>query len=279
MFPPAVAVAPLRMAESHNDRQLPLRSVSRSVSAWPLDGTYPYVRLALAFFALTTGPVRLTILEGMTSSSRARIVAFVFTALAAGCAAAIAAAAAAAPPTLKASPKVVAFGKNLVLSGTAGRANARVHLLSQPCGFTAPAETQQTTTKAKGAFRFTFQPAITTVFRVTWANDTSRRVRVVVRPLVQIRRLKAGLYAVDVSAGAGSFFKGKKILVQRKVGKKWVTAGKAVLKQNSSETAITAVSSASVRARAPRQAQVRAFLSAAAAAPCYGASASSVVRS
>ncbi len=238
------------------------------------------MRLVLAFFALTTGPLRLTILEGMTSS-RARILAFLSTAIAVGCAAAIAAAAAAAPPTLKVSPRVVAFGKNLVLTGTAARAHKgdTVHLLSQPCGFTAPAETQQAKTTAKGAFRFSFQPAITTVFRVTWANNTSRRVRVVVRPLVQLRRVASGRFSVDVSAGAGSFFTGKKILVQRAVGRKWVTAGKAVLKKNSSNTTITAVSSASVTARVPGRSRVRAFLSAAAAAPCYGGSASSVVRS
>jgi hypothetical protein len=211
---------------------------------------------------------------------RSRVFSLLLVAVAGGCAAAIAAGAALAPPTLKASPRVVAFGSNLLLTGTvpSARKGERVHLLSQPCGFTAPAETQQAKTTAKGAFRFKFQPAISTIFRVTWVNVTSRQVRVVVRPLVQLKPVAARQYSVDVSAGAGSFFKNKKIVLQRAVGKRWVTVAVARLKQKSSNTAIIAVSSATITARVRSGSRLRAFLSAPAAAPCYGASASAAVR-
>lgn len=211
---------------------------------------------------------------------RSRVFSLLLVAVAGGCAAAIAAGAATAPPTLKAAPRVVAFGNNLLLTGTARSAHKgeMVHLLSQPCGFTASAETQQAKTTAKGAFRFKFQPAISTTFRVRWVNATSRGVRVVVRPLVQLKRVAARRYSVDVSAGAGSFFKNKKIVLQRAVGKKWVTVAVARLKQKSSNTAIIAVSSATITARVRSGARVRAFLSAPAAAPCYGASGSAAIR-
>jgi hypothetical protein len=213
-------------------------------------------------------------------SSRLRTWILIAASLAAGYVAAVAVAAAFATPTLKASHASITFSRNLALTGTVAgaRKGNKVHLLSRTCGFTGPAETQQAKTTAKGTYRFFFQPAITTVFSVTWNNKTSRRVRVVVRPLVQLRRVGSGRFSVDVSAGAGSFFTGKTILIQRAAGRRWVSVGQAKLKQNSSVTAITAVSSATVRARVSPRALVRAFLSPTAAAPCYGASKSPVIR-
>ena len=212
---------------------------------------------------------------------RSRTATIVIAALAAGCAAAAATASSSARPTLKASSVAIPFGDtNLYLTGIAPRARKGqvVHLLSQPCGFTEPAETLKTKTGAKGGFRFTLQPTISTVFRVSWNKKTSRPVRVLVRPLVELATVRSGVFAVQVSAGAGSFFTGKQILVQRAVGRKWVTAGSAVLKQKSSNTSFTAVSAATVTARVQHGSRVRAYLSAGAAAPCFGASASSAGR-
>jgi hypothetical protein len=193
--------------------------------------------------------------------------------------AAVAASAASAPLTLKASPPSVAFSKNLVLSGTALHASngETVHLMSQPCGFTSPAETQQVKTTAKGTFKFVFQPAITTTFSVTWGEQKSRKVHVVVRPMVELKRVSAGKYTVDVSAGAGSFFTGKKILLQRRKGKKWVKIAAARMKAKSSYTAVTAVSTANLTARVRSGWRVRSFLPGTSAGPCYGAASSAAL--
>lgn len=213
---------------------------------------------------------------------RPRTTTILIAGLLACCTAAMATAASSARPTLKASSASIPFGStNLVLTGKAAHARKGelVHLLSQPCGFTAPAETLKAKTTAKGSFHFTLQPTITTRFHVTWRKASSRDVRVVVRPLVRIGRTNnPHRFAVEVSAGANSFFVGKTILVQRAVGRKWTNAGSAALKQYSSNTAFTAVSAAIVTAPVPSGSLVRGFLSASAAAPCFGASVSADIR-
>ena len=218
---------------------------------------------------------------------RFRIRTLIVSALAATCAVA-GASAAKAPLTLKASPASITFGNTVVLSGTAAGVGkgAEVRLFSHPCGFTQAVETQKVKTRAKGAYRFRFQPAITTAYRVV--RDVSpggrsvvksRSVRVVVRPLVEFKRVASRRYSVDVSVGAGTFFTGKKIQIQRRIHKRWETIAAAKLKQKSSNTAVVAVSTVTLRVGIKHGTLLRAFLPKASAAPCYGVSGSKVVGS
>jgi hypothetical protein len=216
---------------------------------------------------------------------RSRVRTFTVAALVAACAAAMAAAAARPLLTLKASRTSIVFGKTLVLRGKAAGAGkgAHINLLSRTCGFTKPVHTLVAKTTAKGAFRFRFQPAITTAYRVVrdvppGRKWKSRLVRVVVRPLVELRSLGSRRFSVDVSVGAGTFFTGKKILIQRRIRKRWKTVASAKLKQKSSPTAVVAVSAATLRVGVKHGTLLRAVLPKASALSCYGPSGSQVVR-
>jgi hypothetical protein len=215
---------------------------------------------------------------------RSQIRTLTVTALAATCAVSVAAAAAKAPVTLKASPASISFGKTLVLSGKAAgaRKGADINLFSHPCGFTKAVKTLTTKTRAKGVFKFRLQPAITTAYRVIryaapGSVRKSRSVRVVVRPLIKLHSLGSRRFSVDVSVGAGTFFTGKKILIQRRIRKRWETVASAKLKQKSSPTDVVAVSSATLRVGIKHGTLLRAFLPKASASPCYGPSGSQVI--
>lgn len=175
-------------------------------------------------------------------------------------------------PTIASSAPIVTYGESVVLSGVApGQA---VSLLSQACGFTDPAPSAKVSVDPTGAFRLSLAPAISTLFLVEADGVTSRAIRVVVRPAVAVTRLQPGRYGVSVSAGAGSFFTGSKVLLQAKVKSRWSTIAHAVLAKHSAETALTAVSYALVRARVAAGSLVRAQLPSTEVAPCFAGSTS-----
>jgi hypothetical protein len=197
--------------------------------------------------------------------------------LAAICAAVLVApasfAASSAAPSLRITPTVIDFGTTgVVLSGVipSKRAGEKVSILSQPCLFTEAAEIATTTTKAGGAFRFRVQPMLNTRFRVRWNQSLSSFAKVDVRPLVDLERVAAGRYRVEVTTTNPVFLNGKSVELQRAVGARWVTVKRAKLVKASPETAITVISAANItvrttgrlRARLPTT-QARCYLGAA----------------
>lgn len=157
-----------------------------------------------------------------------------------------------AVPSLAITPKVIEFGTTgVVLSGAipSKRAGEKVSILSQPCLFTEAAEIATTTTKAGGAYRFKVQPMLNTRFRVRWNQSLSSFARVDVRPIVELERVAAGRYRVEITTTNPVFLNGKSVELQRSVGARWVTLRSAKLVKASPETAITVISAATISVR------------------------------
>jgi len=152
-------------------------------------------------------------------------------------------------PTLTVAPATLVYGKgSVVLSGVVASRTAgeEVTILSQPCRFTEPSATATVLSTAGGAFRFRVQPMLNTTFRVRAENTVSRAVNVRVKPVVELRRLRAGRYRATVSTTNPVFLNGRPVLLQRASGKGWVTVKRALLAKASPETAITVLSAATI---------------------------------
>jgi hypothetical protein len=150
-------------------------------------------------------------------------------------------------PTLAVAPATLVYGKSgVVLSGVVAsrKAGEEVTILSQPCRFTEPSAIATVRSTAGGAFRFRVQPMLNTTFRVRAEGAASRPVNVRVRPVVELKRLRAGRYRAVVSTTNPVFLDGRPVLLQRASGKRWVTIKRATLAKASSETEITVLSAA-----------------------------------
>ena len=186
--------------------------------------------------------------------------------------AAVAAARPASGPTLGLSATAVDFGSTITLHGksTDTSAGQDVQILSQACGFTGSVPVGTAKTKAGGVYSFTVQPMLNSTFQVQIGSASSNAIRVSVRPLVQVRSLGAGQFQVDVSVANGAFFTGATTLQRYDVRtKSWKPAGSALLEANSDPQALTAVSSARIRAAIARGTKVRAAVSQATVGSCY----------
>lgn len=145
-----------------------------------------------------------------------------------------------------------------------------MQILSQACGFTDADPVGTTKVKTGGTYSFTVQPLLNSILRVQFGDAESPTRPLAVRPLVQLRRAGAGTFHVDVSVGNGAFFT-QAVTLQRydPRTKSWKPAASALLKANSDPAALTAVSSATVRAAVARGTKVRAAVSQATVGSCY----------
>lgn len=196
----------------------------------------------------------------------ARTVALLFVAL---LAAPASTAAPTAAPSLAVSPATIEYGKgDVVLSGVipSKRSGEVVTILSQPCRFTEPAAIGSTRTGAGGSFKYRVQPMLNTSFRVRSADVASRTVKVGVRPIVELKKVGAGRYRIQVATTNPVFLDGKQVILERSDGKRWVAVKHATLAKASAETAITVLSAATVTAKV--RGVLRATLPASQAA-CY----------
>jgi hypothetical protein len=157
-----------------------------------------------------------------------------------------------AAPSLAVSPATIEYGKGeVVLSGVipSKRSGEIVSILSQPCRFTEAAEIGSTRTGAGGTFKYRVQPMLNTSFRVRSADAASRTVKVGVRPIVELRKVGAGRYRIQVATTNPVFLDGKQVILERSEGKRWVAVKRATLAKASAETAITVLSAATVTAK------------------------------
>jgi hypothetical protein len=187
-----------------------------------------------------------------------------------------------AAPTMAASARMIPFGSDVVLKGTAPGAKAgdRIEILAKACGFTEPVPVGATHARKGGAYTYTLQPMLNAAFSVRWGETTSKPISIRVRPAVQVRRVNATTFGIDVSSGNGAWFDGSAILQRWNAGSRsWITAGSAPLSANSSPDALIAVSSATVHATIKRGARMRAVVPQSTVGECYVSSASAAVTS
>jgi hypothetical protein len=156
-------------------------------------------------------------------------------------------------PTLTVAPATIDYGKGgVLLSGVVAsrKAGEEVTILSQPCRFTEPAAIATVRTGSGGTFRFRVQPTLNTSFRARAEGAASRAVNVRVRPIVDLKRLRAGRYRAIVSTTNPVFLAGRPVLLQKASGARWVTIKRAVLAKASAETEITVLSAATFAVKA-----------------------------
>jgi hypothetical protein len=177
-----------------------------------------------------------------------------------------------AAPTIAASAKAVSFGASLTLSGKLAGAPAgqELRVYAQACRFTGAVRIGTTQTAAGGSYTFKLEPMLNTTYFVKSDDAQSAARGVSVSPLLQVRRVSGRLFAVDVSVGGGEFFTSPVVLQRYDSAKKhWRQVGVGTLKPNSDPTAITAVSSATVRAKVAAGTKLRAVMTQSAVGSCY----------
>lgn len=184
---------------------------------------------------------------------------------------ALAATAAADGPTLSTSTPVLQYGANVTLQGSApGQAGQTVQLLATGCGFTTGVQIGSATVDANGNYSFSVGPALGMTLVAQIGDATSAPVAIAVQPLVQLRRVGTKLFAVDVSVGAGQFFSSRATLERfDPKHKRWLSLASGTLRQNSSLGAVTAVSTATIRAAVKPGTRLRAFVGQATVGACY----------
>ena len=141
---------------------------------------------------------------------------------------------------------VYGAARGVTLSGQiAGAAGQTVTLMSQSCKFNSASALAKVKIGKTGAYSFHFQPALSTVFSLRWGGVT-KTATVAVQPLVALTRESAGRYRIDVSTTNGVFLDGKQVVVQRRVGSRWVDAVAGTLAKSSSEDLLTVTSSITI---------------------------------
>lgn len=178
--------------------------------------------------------------------------------------------------SLAATPTSLVYGDDTLLQATLPAGVGKVSVFAKACGFTAFGEIGQAAAPGGNA-RYRLSPARQTAFYLKWDTGRTGTVSVRVAPLVEVR--KVGGYAVArVTVGAGEFFVGRPIVIERQSGKQWKAVARGVMKRVSHLTALDAVSGASIRVAIPAGSSVRASVPAASVAPCYAAATSKPVR-
>jgi hypothetical protein len=166
---------------------------------------------------------------------------------------------------LAASPSVVVFGGDTVLTGHArAQAGERIHLDADPCG--SRRFELSATVEGDGSWRYAFRPAANTVLRGPDGSVT----RVRVRPRLVLRRMAPGRFRVSI--GALRSFAGRRLALQsydREEGR-W----RRVRTVRVRGPLVTVFSS-----RVPARQTVRVLLPASQARPCYGLAVSNAVTS
>jgi hypothetical protein len=185
--------------------------------------------------------------------------------------------------TLQASPTVVAYGATTTLSGTVANASGKqtADVLAQECGSTTMKPLTSVTPNTSGGYTYAAHPRTNTAYEGKYKSATSPAVAVKVRPLLSLRRLARGRFAVTLLAAQS--FAGHRVAFQRYAAStgRWLTLKTVTLTAGATVTTplpSTLTSAASFRVRIKSRPKVRALLTQAQAGSCYAATRSNVIR-
>jgi hypothetical protein len=124
---------------------------------------------------------------------------------------------------------IVFYGDQTTISGTVSSAkpNESVAILAQPYGSSAQ-QVATLVTGIGGAFVYTTNPSVLTVYSVKWKTATSQPVTVQVRPKLTLNRMTATRLYAKISASHP--FAGRSIYLQRRSSfGQWVSVEKLKL--------------------------------------------------
>lgn len=189
---------------------------------------------------------------------------------------------AAAPAvSLSVTPKVVAYGRSVTLSGTLANQNSgqSLQVLAQPCGQSAATKIATVTTTTGGAYSYQTKPLKNTAYKVKFKSSTSNTVSVKVRPRLRLGRVARHRYSLRVFAAQS--FAGHHASFQRyrPALRRWVTVKRVLLRANSTGIAPTVLTTARFRSRIKAGLKVRVVLPRTQVGACYLAGRSNTIRS
>lgn len=171
--------------------------------------------------------------------------------------------------TLAAAPRTVAYGANVMLSGTLSThtAGESVDVLAQACGASAATKVTTVQTTANGAFSAPVQPLMNTTYTVKLRNTTSNAVTVSVRPKLQLAKVAPHRYSLRATAAQS--LAGKYANFQRYNGTRWIAVKVVLLRANTTGVAPTVISTATFRSSIKARLRVRAAVGPAQVGTCY----------
>ena len=171
--------------------------------------------------------------------------------------------------SLAASPRLVAFGGKVALSGTLSnhKSGENLDVLALQCGSSAASKVLTVQTTTNGAFSAAVQPLMNTTYTVKVRNTTSNTTSVSVRPTVRIGKIAPHRYSVRVNAA--SSLAGKYASFQRYNGTRWIAVKTVLLAANSTGVAPTVTSSATFRSTVKTGVRVRVVIGQAQVGGCY----------
>jgi uncharacterized delta-60 repeat protein len=136
------------------------------------------------------------------------------------------------PSTIVAGPLMVSYGRTSTIQGMVpgDRAGVQVQIVGRPCyGFGSFEPMATATTGPGGQWQARVRPGSRTTLQAKIAEETTAPLEVQVRPQVVLRRLSKGRFSTRVIAGHS--LAGEIAVLQRRVGNRWVSSKRLVLRR------------------------------------------------
>jgi plastocyanin len=173
-------------------------------------------------------------------------------------------------------PSVTFLGAGTTLTGrvSSGKAGETVTVLARACGQLGTVTLGTVKTRANGVWRTAINPRRTTAYGAAWGRIPSPALSVAVMARLKLARSGA-VYSLQVKSG--SRLVGRRFALERFDETRQIWKPVATRKLRDAGTAFPETFLARASLKSPGGGRVRATISAAQAAPCYGASTSNVV--
>ena len=182
------------------------------------------------------------------------------------------------PTTVSATPRVVTYGGTSTVRGVVpgGRAGVHVQIVGRPCyGFGPFRPLETATTRSAGQWQARVRPSSQTTLQAKVDVETTAPLVVNVRPHVVLTRVAKGRFVTRVIAGHS--LAGEIAVLQRRVGRRWVSSKRLVLRRMGRRGSAV-VSGRSFKARGTAGRRLRVLYTELGPDLCYTAAASKAIR-
>jgi hypothetical protein len=181
--------------------------------------------------------------------------------------------------TLSARPTSLRWSQPSTLFGavSSGKADEEVTLQAKDCGQKTFTGVSAILTHAGGSYSTDFGRGISSTIRAVWNGEASQAVELRQQPSLFVRKRDGG--RVEIGLGSRWTFWHKRVLLQRRVGSRWVTVKRVLFTETFAHAGTgSTIAMAEFRPGVPRGSLLRAMLPADQAKPCYLPTASDPLR-
>jgi hypothetical protein len=181
--------------------------------------------------------------------------------------------------SLSARPTSLRWSQPATLFGavSSSKADEEVTLQAKDCGQRTFTGVAVILTHEGGSYSTDFGRAINTTIRAVWNGEASPTIELKQQPSVFVRKRTGGRIAIGI--GSRWTFWHKHVLLQRRVGSRWITVKRALLTDTFAHPGTgSTVVFAEFRPGVPRGSILRGMLPADQAKPCYLPAASATLR-